>query len=151
MCCALAWDRPISMGPQAAWQKWSASWRRSGKSGRKSGSSCAAIPVFRDELLSWCEQHVVYYVVSMAQNARLQRDRGGRRTSGGPISGERKSGADVDRVRLSHQKEPFSSAELHLATGGALGGTAPGKVARRQRYPDFACGGTNLGSDLEQL
>src|SRR6266851_5986125 len=36
-------------------------------------------------------------------------DRGGRRTSGGPISAERKSGASLHRVRLSNQKQLVAS------------------------------------------
>ena len=64
----------------------------------------------REELLRWCEENRVDYVVGLAQNARLLAgDRGGRRTSGGPISAQRKSGASLHRVRLSNQKQLVAS------------------------------------------
>ncbi|MGB7850444.1 MAG: transposase [Candidatus Sulfotelmatobacter sp.] len=75
----------------------------------------------RDELLSWCEQHGVDYVGGLgAKCPPAAGDRGSQRTSGGPISAERKSGASVPRVRLSNQSQLVASPAGDRQ-GGTLG------------------------------
>ena len=102
----------------------------------------------RDELLSWCEAHGVDYVVGLAQNARLLREmKTARRTSGGPISADRKSGTSLHRVRLSNQKQLVASPAGDRQ-GGTLGERGQSTVrghlaepARNHLFPPRPAGG----------
>ena len=75
----------------------------------------------RDELMSWCEAKQGGLCGGLgAKCPPAAGDRGGRRTSGGPISADRKSGAGVHRVRLSNQEKLVASTPGNRQ-GGTLG------------------------------
>ena len=75
----------------------------------------------RDQLLSWCEEHGVDYVVGLAQNARLLREIAAANAQARePISADGKGGAGVHRICLSHEKELVAIPAGHCQ-GGALG------------------------------
>ena len=80
----------------------------------------------RDEIMAWCEENRVEYVLGLAKNERLKGgDCRGARECEGRVEGDGKSGADLQGVSLPYSEVVGSRTARGRQSGASLQGTQP--------------------------
>ena len=107
MCSARGCGPRTSTGRRAWWTSWRGLWSGCGR-------AWPSVPIVvrgdsgfcRDELLNWCEEHAVDYVIGLAKNVRLKEQNRARTGAGpGAVRGNRGGRAGVCGLPLSHAQE----------------------------------------------
>ena len=145
ICCAPGCGVPISMGPRDRWRNWNGSSAGFGRARPEVSIVIRADSGFcRDDLLRWCEDHHVDYVMGLANNDRLKSERRSDDSGRSRVQRHRASSrrfplpdspqlddSDVGKAEYPGQ----TPRDNHLSSPGRLGAWALSNCAGRHGEP----------------